>query len=396
VPVAELIAVIAADKAELDSVSAGGAPAAAAPAPAAEAPAAAAPAAAAPAAAAPAPDRAPGERVKASPLAKKLAQELDIDISMIAGTGPDGRIVKEDVEGHLAANKVRISPVAKKMADAEGLDYAAITGSGANGKIMKEDVEKAIAAAKAAPAASDKKAAAADVTEGDRMEKLSGMRKVIARKMLESCNDAAMAYMVYEIDATAIQDFRQKILKKTEKKHGIRVTITDFMLKITAEAIRQHPVINTRWVEGEGILFQDQINIGMAMAVKAGLVVPVVKDTDNKSIIEVAKDRVDLIDKGRNGKLGPKQMTGGTFTVSAMGMFGTDIFTAIINQPENAILGVGTIKDKPVVVDGQIVIRPMMNLALTYDHRTIDGADAGRFMQTLKQFMEDPMMILAG
>jgi pyruvate dehydrogenase E2 component (dihydrolipoamide acetyltransferase) len=105
---------------------------------------------------------------------------------------------------------------------------------------------------------------------------------------------------------------------------------------------------------------------------------------------------VDLIDKGRNGKLGPDQMTGGTFTLSAMGMFGTDIFTAIINQPENAILGVGTIKDKPVVVDGQIVIRPMMNLALSYDHRTIDGADAGRFMQTLKQYMEDPMMILAG
>jgi pyruvate dehydrogenase E2 component (dihydrolipoamide acetyltransferase) len=397
VPVAELIAVIAADKAELDSVSAGGAPAAAAaPAPAAEAPAAAAPAADAPAAAA-APERAPGERVKASPLAKKLASEADIDISMIAGTGPDGRIVKEDVESYLASNKVRISPVAKKMADAQGLDYAAITGSGANGKIMKEDVEKAIAAAKQAPAAAaDKKAAAADVVDGDRMEKLSGMRKVIARKMLESCNAAAMAYMVYEIDATAIQDFRQKILKKTEKKHGIRVTITDFMLKITAEAIRQHPVINTRWVEGEGILFLDQINIGMAMAVKAGLVVPVIKDTDNKSIIEVAKDRVDLIDKGRNGKLGPKQMTGGTFTVSAMGMFGTDIFTAIINQPENAILGVGTIKDKPVVIDGQIVIRPMMNLALTYDHRTIDGANAGRFMQTLKQFMEDPMMILAG
>jgi len=264
-----------------------------------------------------------------------------------------------------------------------------------NGKIMKEDVEKAIVAAKQAPAADKKAAAPAEVAEGDRMEKLTGMRKVIARKMLQSCNEAAMAYMVYEIDASAIQDFRQKLLKKAEKKHGLRVTITDFMLKITAEAIRQHPVINTRWVEGEGILYQEDINIGMAMAIKAGLVVPVIKDTDNKSIIGIAKDRVDLIDKGRNGKLGPDQMTGGTFTLSAMGMFGTDIFTAIINQPENAILGVGTIKDKPVVVDGQIVIRPMMNLALSYDHRTIDGADAGRFMQTLKQYMEDPMMILA-
>lgn len=397
VPVAELIAQIASDKAELDSLAAGGAPAAAAPAPAAAAPApAAAPAQAAALASAPAAARAPGERVMASPLAKKLAEEADIDISMISGTGPDGRIVKEDVENYLASNKVRISPVAKKMADAAGLDLAAIIGSGANGKIMKEDVEKAIAAPKApAAAAPEKKAAAAEVAAGDRMEKLSGMRKVIARKMLQSCNEAAMAYMTYEIDATAIQDFREKILKSAEKKHGVRVTITDFMLKLTAMALRQHPVINTRWVEGEGILFLDDINVGMAMAVKAGLVVPVIRTTDKKSIIEIAKDRTALIEKGRNGKLGPAEMTGGTFTVSAMGMFGTDVFTAIINQPENAILGVGTIKDKPVVVKGQIVIRPMMNLSLTYDHRTIDGADAGRFMQTLQQYMEDPMMTLA-
>ena len=396
VPVAELIAQIAADKAELDALSAGGAPAAAAPAAAAPAPVAAAPSQAAAPASAPAAARAPGERVMASPLAKKLAEEADIDISLIAGTGPEGRIVKEDVENYLASNKVRISPVAKKMADAAGLDLSAITGSGANGKIMKEDVEKAIAAPKApAAAAPEKKAAAAEVAAGDRMEKLSGMRKVIARKMLQSCNEAAMAYMTYEIDATAIQDFREKILKSAEKKHGVRVTITDFMLKLTAMALRQHPVVNTRWVEGEGILFLDDINVGMAMAIKAGLVVPVIKTTDKKSIIEIAKDRTALIEKGRNGKLGPAEMTGGTFTVSAMGMFGTDVFTAIINQPENAILGVGTIKDKPVVVKGQIVIRPMMNLSLTYDHRTIDGADAGRFMQTLQQYMEDPMMTLA-
>jgi pyruvate dehydrogenase E2 component (dihydrolipoamide acetyltransferase) len=397
VPVAELIAQIAADKAELDALASGGAPAAAPAAPTAAAPAAAAPAQAAAPAAAPAAARAPGERVMASPLAKKLAEEADIDISLISGTGPEGRIVKEDVENYLASNKVRISPVAKKMADAAGLALASIPGTGANGKIMKEDVEKAIAAAKQAPAAApEKKAAEAPaVAAGDRMEKLTSMRKVIARKMLQSCNEAAMAYMTYEIDATAIQDFREKILKSAEKKHGVRVTITDFMLKLTAMALRQHPVINTRWVEGQGILFLDDINVGMAMAIKTGLVVPVIKNTDKKSIIEIAKDRTALIDKGRGGKLGPNEMTGGTFTVSAMGMFGTDVFTAIINQPENAILGVGTIKDKPVVVKGQIVIRPMMNLSLTYDHRTIDGADAGRFMQTLQQFMEDPMMTLA-
>jgi pyruvate dehydrogenase E2 component (dihydrolipoamide acetyltransferase) len=267
---------------------------------------------------------------------------------------------------------------------------------------MKEDVENYMSAQKSKPeqAAAPAAAAAAPAKldwmgPKDRLEKLSGMRKVIARKMLQSCNEAAMAYMTYEIDATVIQDFREKILKSAEKKHGVRVTITDFMLKLTAMALRQHPVINTRWVEGQGIVFIDDINVGMAMAIKTGLVVPVIKSTDKKSIIEIAKDRTALIDKGRGGKLGPNEMTGGTFTVSAMGMFGTDVFTAIINQPENAILGVGTIKDKPVVVNGQIVIRPMMNLSLTYDHRTIDGADAGRFMQTLQEYMEDPMLTLA-
>jgi len=399
VPVADLIGIIAADKGEYDSVAAGGAPAAPAAAPA-EVPAAAPAPAAEAAPAAPAPARAPGERVKSSPLARKLAAAADIDISLIAGTGPDGRIIKKDVEAYLAANKVRITPVAKKIADANNIDLSQLTGTGPNGKITKEDVEQFMAARKAATAApaAEKKAAAAEVPgmgENDRLEKLTGMRKVIARKMLQSCTEAAMAYMVYEIDATAIQNFRQKLLKTAEKKHGLRVTITDFMLKITAAAIRQHPVINTRWAEGQGIIYQDDINVGMAMAIKAGLVVPVIRTTDKKSIIEIAKDRVDLIDKGRNGKLGPDQMTGGTFTLSAMGMFGTDTFTAIINQPENAILGVGTIKDRAVVVDKQIVIRPMMNLALTYDHRTIDGAAAGQFMQTLKEYMEDPMMILA-
>ena len=230
--------------------------------------------------------------------------------------------------------------------------------------------------------------------EGDKLVKLTSMRKVISRKMLESTNQAAQAYMTNSIDATLIQEFREKILKNAEKKHGVRVTITDFVIKITAMAIERHPVINTRWT-ADGILFLKNINVGMAMAIKDGLVVPVIHNANKKSIIQIAKDRTALIDKGRNGKLGPAEMTGGTFTVSAMGMFGTELFSAIINQPENAILGVGAIIDKPVVVNKQIVIKPMMNLTLTYDHRTIDGADAGRFLQTLKELHDDPMLILA-
>jgi len=289
-----------------------------------------------------------------------------------------------------------MTPVAEKMAADLKIDVTQITGTGPGGKITKEDIEKFAAKQKAPAAAApaEKKTGEEKMEEGDKLVKLTSMRKVIARKMLESCNQAAQAYMTNSIDATLIQEFREKILKTAEKKHGVRVTITDFVIKITAMAIERHPVINTRWT-ADGILFLKAINIGMAMAIKDGLVVPVIHNANKKSIIQIAKDRTALIDKGRGGKLGPAEMTGGTFTVSAMGMFGTELFTAIINQPENAILGVGAIIDKPVVVNKQIVIKPMMNLSLTYDHRTIDGADAGRFLQTLKELHDDPMLVLA-
>ncbi|MEI6126699.1 MAG: dihydrolipoamide acetyltransferase family protein [Pseudomonadota bacterium] len=394
VPVAEVIGMIAADRADYDKVAAGGAPAAAvAPADATAPSAPAAPAAPA----VQAPPRAAGERVKSSPLARKLAGDAGIDIAAVAGTGPEGRIVKKDVLSYQADNKFRITPVAEKMASQSGIDLKQVTGTGPGGKITKEDIESHLAKATAAPAAA---AAAAigtggeKMAEGDKLVKLTSMRKVISRKMLQSCNEAAMAYMTNSIDATAIQDFREKILAPTEKKHKVRVTITDFVIKITAMALERHPVINTRWT-ADGILFLKDINVGMAMSIKDGLVVPVIHNANRKSIVEIAKDRTALIEKGRSGKLGPAEMTGGTFTVSAMGMFGTELFTAIINQPENAILGVGAIIDKPVVVNKQIVIRPMMNLSLSYDHRTIDGADAGRFLQTLKEFHDDPMLILA-
>ena len=398
VPVADLIGLIAADKAEYDKVAAEGVPAAVQAAPATQVVAAPSPANAPPAAGTPAaPVRPPGERIKASPLAKRLAKEKDLDISLIPGTGPEGRIIEKDVlafeETAGAAARVKITPVAKKMAEERGLDVSTIQGSGPGGKITKEDVEHHVATAK--PDAAQAPAAAASApAEGDRLVKFTGMRRIIAQKMLQSKVEAAQAYMANNCDASAIQSFRKQLLAYAEKKFGVRVTITDIMMKITASAIKAHPVINTRFTE-EGDLWLQDIHMGMAMAMKDGLIVPVIWNIDKKSIIEIAKDRVSLIDRGRNGKLTPDDMKGSTFTLSAMGMFGLEEFYAIVNQPENAILAVGAIIDKPWVVDGQIVVRPIMNVGLTYDHRTIDGAKAGQFMQTLKTFIENPMMVLA-
>jgi pyruvate dehydrogenase E2 component (dihydrolipoamide acetyltransferase) len=397
VPVAELIGLIASDQAEYDKVAKEGAPAAVpAAAPAAQAP--AAPSAAAqPATGTPAaPVRPPGERIKASPLAKRLAQEKGLDISLIPGSGPEGRITEKDILAfEETAPAARITPVAKKMAEKMGLDVSRIQGSGPAGKITKEDVEHHAAAAKEAKAAAPAAAASSSApSEGDRLVKFTGMRRIISKKMLQSKTQAAQAYMANNCDASAIQNFRKQLLAYAEKKFDIRVTITDIMMKITACAIKAHPVINTRYTE-EGDLWLQDVHMGMAMALKDGLIVPVIWNCDKKSIIEIAKDRVSLIDRGRKGKLTLDDMKGSTFTLSAMGMFGLEEFYAIINQPENAILAVGAIIDKPWAVDGQIVVRPIMNVGLTYDHRTIDGANAGRFMQTLKSFLENPMMCLA-
>lgn len=394
VPVTELIGIIAADKAEYDKVAATtAAPAATvatAPSSVAAQPSATTP---------PASVRSPGERIKASPLAKRLAKEKGFDLDLIPGTGPEGRIIKKDVltfePAAASAERVKISPVAKKMADEMGLDLSQIQGSGTGGKITKEDIERHLATAK--PVAGQTSAAAAPSSvsnEGDRLVKFTGMRRIIAQKMLQSKVQAAQAYMANNCDASAIQSLRKQLLPYAEKKAKVRVTITDIMMKITASAIKAHPVINTRYTE-EGDLWLKDIHMGMAMAMQDGLIVPVIWNIDKKSIIEIAQDRVSLIDRGRSGKLTLDDMKGSTFTLSAMGMFGLEEFYAIVNQPENAILAVGAIIDKPWVVEGQIVIRPIINVGLTYDHRTVDGAKAGQFMQTLKLFIENPMMVLA-
>jgi pyruvate dehydrogenase E2 component (dihydrolipoamide acetyltransferase) len=273
------------------------------------------------------------------------------------------------------------------MAKAMGLDLGGITGSGPAGRITREDVEKAQKTAAEKPAATPP--APSLEAEGYVMP-FTGMRRTIAKKMLASKVEAAQAYMGNTIDATRIQELRKVLLPHIEKKQGVRITITDIMMKITGTALREHPVINTRWTD-KGVLFLPDVHMGMAMALAEGLIVPVIRDINKKSYGQIATDRVQLIKKGKENKFLPDDIKGGTFTLSAMGMFGLETFTAIINQPENAILAVGAIIDKPVVVAGEIVVRPMMTVNLTYDHRAIDGAEAGKFMRTLKEMLEEPL-----
>ena len=326
---------------------------------------------------------------------------------LVAAAGPAGKPVVADTpappeaaaEGEPVArlagladeSRINASPLARKMARAHNVDLCTLQGTGPGGRIIREDVEKALEKVKTeAP----KMAAPPAEPAAERLVPFTGMRRAIARKMMASKVETAQSYMSNTVDASNIVAYRKVILPYVQERYGVRVTITDIMMKITGAAILQHPIINTRWTD-KGVLYLAEVHMGMAMALDEGLIVPVIKDINRKGLAQIAKDRVELIRKGKANQFLPDDISGSTFTLSAMGMFGIEHFTANINVPENAILGVGAVIDKPVVVDGQITIRPMMNVTLSYDHRTIDGAEAGKFMRTLTAFIENPVLITA-
>jgi pyruvate dehydrogenase E2 component (dihydrolipoamide acetyltransferase) len=276
--------------------------------------------------------------------------------------------------------------MAKKIAKERGLDLKNVVGSGIGGRIKREDVEATL----------DQKSSEQvlpQIAEG-KLVKISGMRRIIAKKMLASKVETAQTYMTTSVDTSKILESREKLTPIIEKMAGVHLTITDILMKVTASAITLHPIINTRWTP-DGIIWFDAIHMGMAMALEEGLIVPVIWDIGKKSLSETAKARAALIEKGKVGRLTPDEMKGSTFTLSSLGMFGLEEFTAIINQPESAILAVGAILDKPVVINKEVVIRPMMKLTLSYDHRVIDGAKAAQFMKTLRELMEEPILVLA-
>lgn len=345
---------------------------------------------AAPAAApVPAVEHAPGERVFSSPRARLRAEENGVDIAAVPGSGPDGLVVERDVQNYIA-NQPAVTPLAANQARIQGIDLSGLTGTGPNGKITTEDLHTAGAATGAAPAT---EAVPGQLTRGTRTEAMSGMRKAISRNMLTSKSTNAQTNHRMVVDMTAAVALRRQY-----KALGIKISYNDIIVRACAKALQDFPIVNAS-VDGSDIVYHDYVNIGTAVSVPGGLIVPVIRDADIIGLTGIAAKSAELIEKAREGRLTEADYHGGTFTVSSLGMFDLDDFVAIINPPESAILAVGKIAKTPVVVtddegEDHVVIKSMCALCLSYDHRIIDGAEAAKFLQKLKSYLQNPILLI--
>jgi pyruvate dehydrogenase E2 component (dihydrolipoamide acetyltransferase) len=334
-----------------------------------------------------------GGRVPASPIARRLAKEAGVGVSGIAGTGPGGRITEADVLSAKAAprpapaapREALASPLARKLAEALGVNLGHVAGTGPGGRITKEDVEAAVSAAPATTAVP------ARTPLGDSIP-LRGMRKVIAERMHASLQEMAQLTMGMEVTMDDAVKLRTQLLDEWAAD-GIRVSYTDLVIKAVAKALRQHPLLNATMTATE-VRLLPEIHIGMAVALDNGLVVPVVRNADALPLKALAEESGRLSTAARTAKLGLDEMAGGTFSVTALGMAGVDFFTPVINPPNVAILGVGRIHDAVAWDGDRPVKRQQMTLSLTIDHRAVDGAPGAAFLATVKELLEAPFRLL--
>ncbi|WP_067893213.1 dihydrolipoamide acetyltransferase family protein, partial [Actinomadura chibensis] len=291
------------------------------------------------------------------------------------------------------------SPLARRLARDHGLDLATLTGSGPGGRIVRADIEAAIRttapapAPAAAPAPAPAPAVTARAVDDPDVEAvpLNRFRKVAARRLTESKREAPHFYLNREVDAEPLLAFRATL---NEALAPAKVSVNDLIVKAAATALREHPAVNVSYTE-ENLLFHKRVHVGVAVAVEDGLLVPVIKDADRKSVSEIGRETRELAGKARDGKLSLPEMSGGTFSVSNLGMFGVDSFSAVINPPEAAILAVGGVRDEPVVRDGQVVPGKRLALTLSVDHRATDGATGAKFLDRLATLLENPLLIVA-
>ncbi|MEX0907306.1 MAG: pyruvate dehydrogenase complex dihydrolipoamide acetyltransferase [Gemmatimonadota bacterium] len=296
-------------------------------------------------------------RVKASPLARRLAEESGVDLAAVAGSGPGGRVTKRDIE-------------------------AAVNEGGATG-----------AAAGAAPAA---RAADAPSMHGERGAEeipVTQMRKTIAKRLAQSIGPIPTFYLTIEADMTRLLELRARV-NAALSEDGIKTSINDFIIRAVAAALAAHPDVNASW--GENVIVRHRrVDIGVAVAVEDGLMTPIIRDADRKRVRDIAGEVKELAGRAREKKLKPEEYTGATFSISNLGMFGIVEFTAIINPPEAGILAVGAVEEKPVAMNGEVKVRPRMRMTMSCDHRVVDGATGAKFLQTVQQLIEDPLMMIA-
>ena len=318
------------------------------------------------------------QQVRVSPKARKAARQAGIDLGAVKGTGIRKMIVSADLPSVVReVHVIKATPVARKFAKESGVDLASVHGSGPRGMVRKEDVEKCLQSIPAIP-------------EPSAPVPLSGMRKVIAERLGKSWNERPQANLTTEADASMFVKAREQINGELKKKE-IKISYNTLLIKIVAQALSEFPDLNVSLVP-EGLIQHTHINIGLAVDTPKGLMVPVVKDADYKNFECIQSDLDSVIKKTLDGSASWDELTGGTFSITNLGAFEIDAFSPIINPPECAILGIGRIHPKPVVVDGQIVVREMMALSISFDHRLVDGAPAARFLQRVKQFIEQPFL----
>ena len=337
-----------------------------------------------------------GETVEVDALlATMSAGEGAGDAAPAAASAPPPAADGKDV-GQATGKDVKNAPAAEKMMAEKGLDPAGVPGTGRDGRIMKEDVQRAASAAASSPtpaAAAPRTPVAADDAAREERVRMTRLRQTIARRLKDAQNTAAMLTTYNEVDMTAVMDLRRQYKDLFEKKHGVKLGFMSFFVKACCQALKDVPEVNAE-IDGDEVVYKNFVHMGVAVGTPTGLVVPVVRDADRMSFAGIEKTISALGARARDGKLSMAEMQGGSFTISNGGVYGSLMSSPILNPPQSGILGMHRIQERPMAINGQVVIRPMMYLALSYDHRIVDGKGAVTFLVRVKEALEDPRRLL--
>ncbi len=335
--------------------------------------------------------------VRASPVARRMAKELGVDLAQVKGTGPGGRIREEDVQAFAEAQRtiaeekvpgaVRASPVARRMARELGVDLARVKGTGPGGRIREEDVQAFAGTQAAAPPPPPAEVAV-------EWRDLTPIQRVTGQRMLHSVQNAPQFALTINVDMTNALWLREALMERVVAETGERLSVTAILVKVVAAALKSYPRANASFENGR-VKLHSQVNIGVAMGTDDGLVVPVIKDADLKSLVQITQEMKRFQEKATQMRFSSDDLSGSTFTISNLGMYGIDRFDAIINPPESAILAVGRVVKTPVgMPDDSIALRPMMSMTLTVDHRSMDGVQGAKFLVEIKGRIEKPYFLL--